>query len=310
MSNEERKQSCIAKLSEVLNQRYGSKYTWNISTYTGTHSKVEGYCTEHKCMLYFTPTSIYQGTLPCKKCRGTVDSTESFIYKAREVHGDKYSYSEAVYAAHHKPITITCSKHGDFTQRVSDHIVGKGCNKCGNNIQSQEEIIDRFMSIHGNYYDYSEVAYKNMHTKVKIICTKHGAFTQKPADHIFNKQGCPSCGSSGYSALKPAYFYILRVEKESKIFYKIGVTNKSLKSRYSSSHDKKLISKCFLYKFTKGNLAQGLEQDLLRHYKSFKANQNILLSGNTEILTLDIRKDKTFKELFNEYRKKENPCGG
>lgn len=22
------------------------------------------------------------------------------------------------------------------------------------------------------------------------------------------------------------------------------------------------------------------------------------------------RKDKTFKELFNEYRKKENPCGG
>ena len=39
-------------------------------------------------------------------------------------------------------------------------------------------------------------------------------------------------------------------------------------------------------------------------------HQNILLSGNTEILTLDIRKDKTFKELFNEYRKKENPCGG
>ena len=64
------------------------------------------------------------------------------------------------------------------------------------------------------------------------------------------------------------------------------------------------ISQAILYKFTKGNLAQGLEQDLLRHYKSFKANQNILLSGNTEILTLDIRKDKTFKELFNEYRKK------
>lgn len=41
-----------------------------------------------------------------------------------------------------------------------------------------------------------------------------------------------------------------------------------------------------------------------------KANTSILLSGNTEILTLDIRKDKTFKELFNEYRKKENPCGG
>ena len=305
MSNEERKQSCIVKLSEVLNQCYGSRYTWNISTYTSTHSKVEGYCTEHKCMLYFTPTSIYRGTLPCKKCRGTVDSTESFICKAREVHGDKYSYSEAAYTAYHKPITITCSNHGNFLQRVSDHLTGKGCNKCANNIQSQEEIIERFKNIHKNAYDYSEVAYKNMHTKIKIMCPKHGKFYQKPSDHIFNLQGCPSCGSSCFSTQKPGTFYVLKVLHEDKVYYKVGITNKSLKHRYSSKHDKSKIKQCFIYTFKNGFLAQEMEYKLLQQFTKNKANTSILLSGNTEILTQDVRKTKYFKELFNEQRNKD-----
>ena len=305
MSNEERKQSCIAKLSEVLNQRYGSKYTWNISTYTSTHSKVEGYCTEHKCMLYFTPTSIYRGTLPCKKCRGTVDSTESFIYKAGEVHGDKYSYSEAAYMAYHKPITITCSSHGNFLQRVSDHLTGKGCSKCANNIQSQEEIIERFKNIHKNAYDYSVVVYKNMHTKIKIMCPKHGKFYQKPSDHIFNLQGCPSCGSSCFSTQKPGTFYVLKVLHEDKVYYKVGITNKSLKHRYSSKHDKSKIKQCFIYTFKNGFLAQEMEYKLLQQFTKNKANTSILLSGNTEILTQDVRKTKYFKELFNEQRNKD-----
>ena len=305
MNNEERKQSCIVKLSEALNKRYGSKYTWDISTYSGTQSKLEGYCTEHKCMLYFTPTSIYRGTVPCKKCRGTVGSTESFIYKAREVHGDKYSYSEAEYTTYHNPIMITCINHGNFSQRVSDHLSGKGCNKCANNIQSQEEIIERFKSIHKNTYNYSEVVYKNMQTKVKIICPKHGKFWQRPSDHIFNLQGCPSCGSTCFSTQKPGTFYVLKVIHEDKIYYKVGITNKSLKHRYSTNHDKNKIKQCFIYTFKNGFLAQELEYKLLQQFTKNKANTSILLSGNTEILTQDVRKTKYFKELFNEQRNKD-----
>ena len=48
---------------------------------------------------------------------------------------------------------------------------------------------------HGEKYDYSLVEYLNSHTKVKIICPKHGIFEQLPYDHITN-HGCVLCSSS------------------------------------------------------------------------------------------------------------------
>ena len=41
--------------------------------------------------------------------------------------------------------------------------------------------------IHKDEYDYSKVNYINNHTKIKIICKKHGNFLQIPNDHL---QGC------------------------------------------------------------------------------------------------------------------------
>ena len=144
-----------------------------------------------------------------------------------------------------------------------------------------------------------------MHTKVKIIYPKHGKFYQKPSDHIFNLQGCPSCGSSCFSTQKPGIFYVLKVLHEDKVYYKVGITNKSLKHRYSSKHDKSKIKQCFIYTFKNGFLAQEMEYKLLQQFTKNKANTSILLSGNTEILTQDVRKTKYFKELFNEQRNKD-----
>ena len=50
---------------------------------------------------------------------------------------------------------------------------------------------------------------------------------------------------------------------------------------------------------------QEMEYKLLQQFTSDKANTIILLSGNTEILTQDVRKTKYFKELFNEQRNKD-----
>ena len=44
-----------------------------------------------------------------------------------------------------------------------------------------------------NKYDYSLVKYIDAKTKVKIICTIHGEFTQTPNSHL-NGSGCYSCG--------------------------------------------------------------------------------------------------------------------
>lgn len=55
-----------------------------------------------------------------------------------------------------------------------------------------EEVIKRFIEVHGNRYNYSKVKYKNSYTKVIIICTLHGEFKQIAHSHM-NGCGCPYC---------------------------------------------------------------------------------------------------------------------
>ena len=56
-----------------------------------------------------------------------------------------------------------------------------------------ENFINKAKKIHGDKYDYSKVEYVNNHTKVCIICPKHGEFWQEPRHHL-SKHGCPMCG--------------------------------------------------------------------------------------------------------------------
>lgn len=58
---------------------------------------------------------------------------------------------------------------------------------------SQNEIINRFVNIHGDRYEYT--FYKNTNTKVDIICETHGVFQQTPNSHL-SGSGCPSCNNS------------------------------------------------------------------------------------------------------------------
>ena len=124
---------------------------------------------------------------------------EEFIRQAREIHGDKYNYDKTIYTNAHTPVCINCYKHGDFWMRPNNHVTKKqGCPKCGNENKGMYQVgntnsfINKVKNVHGDKYDYSKVDYVNNHTKVCIICPKHGEFWQKPIDHL-NGHGCPEC---------------------------------------------------------------------------------------------------------------------
>ena len=57
-------------------------------------------------------------------------TTEEFIKKAREVHGDKYDYSKVEYVGNKAKVTIICTEHGEFLQSPHKHLSGHGCEKC------------------------------------------------------------------------------------------------------------------------------------------------------------------------------------
>lgn len=128
-------------------------------------------------------------------------NTEEFIAKALEVHGDKYSYENAVYTGCTQPVIVTCHLHGDFETTPHKHISGgQGCPECGKISRAAKrnkgaQFIERAKAIHGDKYDYSLVDYKTCKDPVEIICNTCGKhFPQTPDNHINTKKGCPVCG--------------------------------------------------------------------------------------------------------------------
>lgn len=127
-------------------------------------------------------------------------TTSEFVENAIKVHGNSYDYSRAEYKNNKTKIIIICNKHGEFKQTSSHHIGDKnGCPSC-NMSHSKEsknkwhkKAIEKATIIHGDKYNYSKVIYKNMKTKVIIICPKHGEFKQPLDRHINQKSGCPKC---------------------------------------------------------------------------------------------------------------------
>ena len=135
-------------------------------------------------------------------------TTDEFIKKAREIHGDKYDYSKVEYKKAIEKVCILCPEHGEFWQKPSDHLTGYGCIKCGIKKSSEKRLVgkDNFLEraklIHGDKYDYSFSEYNGMEEKIKIICHKkyrnggeHGEFWQTPHNHL-KGNGCPICRNS------------------------------------------------------------------------------------------------------------------
>ena len=126
-------------------------------------------------------------------------STEEWIQKAKEIHGDKYDYSKVEYCGAHTKVCIICPTHGEFWQTPAKHLSGKGCKKCGiertnaSNRLTTEEFIRRAKEIHGDKYDYSKTNYIDAKTKVTIICPIHGEFVQNPVSHLHGGHGCRIC---------------------------------------------------------------------------------------------------------------------
>jgi len=170
---------------------HNNKYDYSLVKYKNNKTKVKIICPVHG-IFEQTPNS-HLLNIGCNKCAKNILTTEQFIKKCKNIHGDKYDYSLVNYKNTMIKINIICSKHGIFNQSSIDHLNGSGCPVCSNNKKlTTVDFIDRSVKLHNNKYDYSLVKYINNYTKVKIICPIHGIFEQLPSSHLTNK-GCYDC---------------------------------------------------------------------------------------------------------------------
>jgi len=175
---------------------HGEKYDYSLVKYINAKTKVKIICKEHG-IFEQNPDNHISKNQGCPICGGTKKSnTKAFIIKAKNNHNNKYDYSLVKYINNKNKVKIICPIHGVFEQTPEKHLIGQGCPKCVNKNKTTIEIINDFKKKHGDLYDYSLVDYVNNHTKVKIICSKHGIFEQSYRKHYYQNQGCPICKES------------------------------------------------------------------------------------------------------------------
>ena len=265
----------------------GNKYDYSKVDYKGANIKVTIICPIHGDFEQ-TPNNHFNSK-GCRKCVGNICSdNDTFIHKAKLVHGELYDYSKVNYVNNISKVVIICSVHGSFWQAPVSHLQGQRCPGCADKTKTQEQFINEAKSIHNNKYDYSKVSYVNNNTKIMIMCQEHGEFKQIPYAHL-NGSGCPTCARYGFDKSKPAYLYYLKITTDNgQILYKIGITNRTVNERFNLTELSKIeIVKQINYSI--GQYAYDEEQRILKQFKEFKyTGPAILETGNTELFTVDV----------------------
>ena len=122
---------------------HGDKYDYSKVKYINNRTLVTIICPKHGEFSQ-TPDGHLSGQ-GCKECyyerlsASKFLTTEEYIKRAKEIHGDRYIYDVTVYKGMKEDVYIRCPIHGVFKQNANNHIHGEGCSKCNPNTKSKLE---------------------------------------------------------------------------------------------------------------------------------------------------------------------------
>ena len=184
--------------------KHGDTYDYSKAIYNDAHNKLIIVCKGHGEFQQSPSNHVSRGA-GCPKCANDLNSkrqcssTNEFIAKAIQLHGDTFQYKKTDYAGNNINVIITCKMHGDFEQTPHSHLSGSGCRQCGlittanKRRKGYTDFIEQSRQVHGDMNDYSKVEYNSTNKKVIISCKMHGDFEQTPGSHL-QGSGCPTCG--------------------------------------------------------------------------------------------------------------------
>lgn len=233
-----------------------------------------------------------------------IKTFEEFITHSSKVHNGKYDYSQSLYVKNQSKIKIGCPIHGIFEQVAQNHINGSGCPKCGKLSKlksirlSGDEFVRRSNIVHDNKYTYPNHGFKGINYNVKIVCPDHGEFTKRASVHM-SGIGCKECSrlksNSSIGGFKRSAYvkscekyggssniYLIRCFSMDEHFFKIGITSRSIESRFPSVQS--LPYKYEVLIISSGNSAKiwDLESKIHKSLRRYKYKPRVRFDGNGE----------------------------
>lgn len=136
------KQEFVRRSREIFGDRYDYSLFKELPP---SHEKVKIKCLEHNEEFFQEARNHMGGHTGCLKCRSNLlngnssqigkfktplELNNSFIKKAKEVHGNIYNYDNYIYINSNTVGKIICKTHGEFHQNPSNHLRGTQCPDC------------------------------------------------------------------------------------------------------------------------------------------------------------------------------------
>jgi very-short-patch-repair endonuclease len=119
---------------------HGNKYDYSLVEYVNAKTEVVIICPIHGPFMQKPYVHLNQKG-GCNACGEQISSikqrsnTLDFILKAQKIHGNLYDCSLVKYINNRTKIKIICPVHGVFHQTPSNHLIGRGCRHCANELK-------------------------------------------------------------------------------------------------------------------------------------------------------------------------------
>lgn len=120
-------------------------------------------------------------------------TTESFREKLVSIFGDRYDFSETLYAGAKTKVKVICPEHGEFWKRPDGLLKGGGCPSCRpNKKMTPKEFVKKAKAVHAGKYFYPNTGFTSTREKVSVVCPEHGPFEILASTHL-KGFGCKKC---------------------------------------------------------------------------------------------------------------------
>ena len=178
---------------------HGNKYDYSEVIYNGMLNPIKIKC---NCgnIFFKTPKKHLHILSTCPKCsKRQIPSTDEFIKKAQNIHGDLYDYTNVKYINNKTHILLKCNGClNSFKTTPNMHIQQKcGCPSCyGNNQITKKDFIKKFINIHGSEFKFDKLEVQKANDIIIIYCNTHGYYNTTQKKSLYLKNGCPNCSES------------------------------------------------------------------------------------------------------------------
>ncbi len=280
------------------NKIHNFEYNYEKVNYINAYTKIIITCIFHGDFEQKPNNHLNGNTCPLCADVNRRLTTDEFILKANIIHNNFYDYSNSKYTHSWEDISIICPNHGKFVQKARNHLEGAtGCVECQKESQRSdtETFIKKSNLIHNFKYNYSKVDYVLNNIGVTIICPTHGEFIQRPDNHL-SGNGCQICAKlfnyicqykNNTDTDMRCTLYLINIFDDRENFYKIGITSKTVNSRFYST----ILP--YNYKILKSisgdaNYIIVKEQEILKKFSHLKYIPNKEFGGRYECFTKEI----------------------